>query len=154
MADRRCHSDGDRHLVNALHRYARVPVADARLLPSPHPTISAALTSSGLPPSALELELTESVVMKNCERAAKRLTELRTLGISSAIDDFGTGYSSLKYLQNLPIDTLKIDQSFVRNLDPFSDGESGNGAIVRAIVNLAQQLGLRVVAEGVELMTS
>jgi EAL domain-containing protein (putative c-di-GMP-specific phosphodiesterase class I) len=113
-------------------------------------TISAAQSSNGLPPSALELELTESVVMKNCERAAERLTELRSLGVSSAIDDFGTGYSSLKYLQNLPIDTLKIDQSFVRNLDLLSNGESGNGAIVRAIVTLAQELGLRVVAEGVE----
>jgi diguanylate cyclase (GGDEF)-like protein/PAS domain S-box-containing protein len=113
-------------------------------------TISQALEEHQLPPSALELELTESVVMKNCEGAAKRLAQLRALGISSAIDDFGTGYSSLRYLQNLPIDTLKIDQSFVRNLDPLSDGESGNGAIVRAIVTLAQQLGLRVVAEGVE----
>jgi EAL domain-containing protein (putative c-di-GMP-specific phosphodiesterase class I) len=113
-------------------------------------TISGALKSSGLPPSALELELTETIVMKNCERAAERLAQLRALGISSAIDDFGTGYSSLKYLQNLPIDTLKIDQSFVRNLNPLSNGESGNGAIVRAIVTLAQQLGLRVVAEGVE----
>jgi EAL domain-containing protein (putative c-di-GMP-specific phosphodiesterase class I) len=113
-------------------------------------TIAATLESSGVPPSALELELTETVVMKNCERAAERLAQLRALGISSAIDDFGTGYSSLKYLQHLPIDTLKIDQSFVRNLDPLSDGESGNGAIVRAIVTLAQQLGLRVVAEGVE----
>ncbi|MGA8504749.1 MAG: EAL domain-containing protein [Candidatus Sulfotelmatobacter sp.] len=113
-------------------------------------TISGALKSSGLPPSALELELTETVVMKNCDRAAERLAQLRALGISSAIDDFGTGYSSLKYLQNLPIDTLKIDQSFVRNLDPLSNGDSGNGAIVRAIVTLAQQLGLRVVAEGVE----
>jgi diguanylate cyclase (GGDEF)-like protein len=113
-------------------------------------TIAAILVSSGVPPSALELELTETVVMKNCERAAERLAQLRALGISSAIDDFGTGYSSLKYLQHLPIDTLKIDQSFVRNLDPLSDGESGNGAIVRAIVTLAQQLGLRVVAEGVE----
>src|SRR5437660_904085 len=88
--------------------------------------------------------------MKNCEHAAERLAQLRVLGISSAIDDFGTGYSSLKYLQNLPIDTLKIDQSFVRNLDPHSDGESGTAAIVRAIVTLAQQLGMRVVAEGVE----
>lgn len=113
-------------------------------------TISDALQDSGLPPSALELELTETVVMKNCERAAERLGQLRELGISSAIDDFGTGYSSLMYLQNLPIDTLKIDQSFVRNLDPLSNGETGNGAIVRAIVTLAQQLGLRVVAEGVE----
>lgn len=113
-------------------------------------TISEALKENGLPPSTLELELTESVVMKNCESAAARLGQLRALGISSAIDDFGTGYSSLKYLQNLPIDTLKIDQSFVRNLDPLSNGESGNGAIVRAIVTLAQQLGLQVVAEGVE----
>jgi diguanylate cyclase (GGDEF)-like protein/PAS domain S-box-containing protein len=113
-------------------------------------TISHALEDNDLPPSTLELELTESVVMKNCESAAERLGQLRALGISCAIDDFGTGYSSLKYLQNLPIDTLKIDQSFVRNLDPFSEGESGNGAIVRAIVTLAQQLGLRVVAEGVE----
>jgi diguanylate cyclase (GGDEF)-like protein/PAS domain S-box-containing protein len=113
-------------------------------------TISNALEENGLPPAMLELELTESVVMKNCEHAAERLGKLRALGISSAIDDFGTGYSSLKYLQNLPIDTLKIDQSFVRNLAPYSNGESGNGAIVRAIVTLAQQLGLRVVAEGVE----
>jgi EAL domain-containing protein (putative c-di-GMP-specific phosphodiesterase class I) len=113
-------------------------------------TIAETLKATGVPASALELELTETVVMKNYERAAERLAQLRELGISSAIDDFGTGYSSLRYLQNLPIDTLKIDQSFVRNLDPNSDSESGNGAIVRAIVTLAQQLGLRVVAEGVE----
>jgi len=113
-------------------------------------TISETLKKNGVPPSCLELELTETVVMKNCERAASRLTELRALGVSSAIDDFGTGYSSLKYLQNLPIDTLKIDQSFIRNLDSSSDVRSGNGAIVQAIVTLAQQLGLRVVAEGVE----
>ena len=113
-------------------------------------TISDTLKRNGVPPSCLELELTETVVMKNCERAATRLAELRKLGVSSAIDDFGTGYSSLKYLQNLPIDTLKIDQSFIRNLDPSTDALSGNGAIVQAIVTLAQQLGLRVVAEGVE----
>jgi EAL domain-containing protein (putative c-di-GMP-specific phosphodiesterase class I) len=113
-------------------------------------TISDVLQASGLPPSAVELELTETVVMKNCKHAAERLRQLRDLGISSAIDDFGTGYSSLMYLQNLPIDTLKIDQSFVRNLNPLLPGETGNGAIVRAIVALAQQLGLRVVAEGVE----
>jgi diguanylate cyclase (GGDEF)-like protein len=113
-------------------------------------TISDTLKRNGVPASCLELELTETVVMKNCERAASRLTELRALGVSSAIDDFGTGYSSLKYLQNLPIDTLKIDQSFIRNLDPSADALSGNGAIVQAIVTLAQQLGLRVVAEGVE----
>ncbi|HWZ42492.1 MAG TPA: EAL domain-containing protein [Candidatus Saccharimonadales bacterium] len=113
-------------------------------------TISDALQQNQLPPSSLELELTESVVMKNSEHAAERLAQLRTLGISSAIDDFGTGYSSLKYLQDLPIDTVKIDQSFVRNLDTSANGDSGNGAIVRAIVTLARQLGLRVVAEGVE----
>ncbi|HEX5432817.1 MAG TPA: EAL domain-containing protein [Candidatus Angelobacter sp.] len=113
-------------------------------------TISSTLKRHGVPASCLELELTETVVMKNCERAAVRLAELRKLGVSSAIDDFGTGYSSLKYLQNLPIDTLKIDQSFIRNLDRSAEGLSGNGAIVQAIVTLAQQLGLRVVAEGVE----
>ena len=113
-------------------------------------TISDTLKRNGVPASCLELELTETVVMKNCERAAVRLTELRKLGVSSAIDDFGTGYSSLRYLQNLPIDTLKIDQSFIRDLDPSTAGLSGNGAIVQAIVTLAQQLGLRVVAEGVE----
>lgn len=113
-------------------------------------TISATLKRNGVPAACLELELTETVVMKNCERAAVRLAELRKLGVSSAIDDFGTGYSSLKYLQNLPIDTLKIDQSFIRNLEPATGGFSGNGAIVQAIVTLAQQLGLRVVAEGVE----
>jgi diguanylate cyclase (GGDEF)-like protein/PAS domain S-box-containing protein len=113
-------------------------------------TISSALKENGLPPSALEVEITETVVMKNCERAAERLAQLRALGISSAIDDFGTGYSSLKYLQNLPIDTLKIDQSFVRDLDSVSGDGTGKGAIVQAIVTLAQQLGLRVVAEGVE----
>jgi EAL domain-containing protein (putative c-di-GMP-specific phosphodiesterase class I) len=113
-------------------------------------TISDTLKRNGVPASCLELELTETVVMKKCERAAVRLTELRKLGVSSAIDDFGTGYSSLKYLQNLPIDTLKIDQSFIRDLDPSTSGFSGNGAIVQAIVTLAQQLGLRVVAEGVE----
>lgn len=113
-------------------------------------TLSEALRRNGIPPSALELELTETVVMKNSERAAKRLTELRNLGVTCAIDDFGTGYSSLKYLQNLPIDTLKIDQSFVRNLHLSGDGQSGNAAIVRAIISLAQQLRLRVVAEGVE----
>jgi len=113
-------------------------------------TVAETLKKTGLPPSALELEITESVLMTNCEGAASRLKELRNLGVSCAIDDFGTGYSSLKYLQNLPIDTLKIDQSFVRDLDPCSDGQSGNCAIVRAIVTLAQQLGLKVVAEGVE----
>ncbi|MGH9530044.1 MAG: bifunctional diguanylate cyclase/phosphodiesterase, partial [Terriglobales bacterium] len=113
-------------------------------------TISDTINRHCVPPSALELELTESMVMKNPERAAASLTELRSLGVTSAIDDFGTGYSSLKYLQNLPIDTLKIDRSFVRDLDCLSDSESGNTAIVRAIVTLAQQLRLRVVAEGVE----
>ncbi|HEX5433412.1 MAG TPA: EAL domain-containing protein, partial [Candidatus Angelobacter sp.] len=113
-------------------------------------TIADALKRNAVPPASLELELTETVVMKNCERAAKRLTELRALGVSSAIYDFGTGYSSLKYLQNLPIDTLKIDQSFIRTLNSSTDVRSGNAAIVQAIVTLAQQLGLRVVAEGVE----
>jgi diguanylate cyclase (GGDEF)-like protein/PAS domain S-box-containing protein len=113
-------------------------------------TILDTLRDTGLPASAVEIELTETVVMKNFKHAAERLAQLRQLGISSAIDDFGTGYSSLTYLQDLPIDALKIDQSFVRNLNPLANGETANGAIVKAIVTLAQELGLRVIAEGVE----
>jgi diguanylate cyclase (GGDEF)-like protein/PAS domain S-box-containing protein len=113
-------------------------------------TVAEALEEAGLPSSCLELELTESVVLRSADRAAGWLAQLRGLGVSSAIDDFGTGYSSLKYLQQLPIDTLKIDRSFVRDIGATSPGESGSAAIVRAIVTLAQKLGMRVVAEGVE----
>ncbi|OWJ58073.1 EAL domain-containing response regulator [Inquilinus limosus] len=104
------------------------------------------LEDSGLAPSALELELTEGVLMQNAESAASRIQELRGLGVRFAIDDFGTGYSSLNYLKIFPVNRLKIDRSFIRNLET----SPGDAAIVRAITNLGHDLGLDVTAEGVE----
>lgn len=109
-------------------------------------TVAAALTASQFPADRLELEVTESFVMQDVEAASLRMAALRKLGIRIAIDDFGTGYSSLSYLSRLPVDTLKIDQSFVRNIqDP-----SGSLPVVQSIVKLAHNLNLIVVAEGVE----
>jgi len=99
-----------------------------------------------LPPRCLKLEITESVFTDNIEAAVGLLTQLRNLGVQLSIDDFGTGYSSLSYLQRFPIDTLKIDRSFVMQM---MENEQ-NLAIVRTIVALAQNLGMDVVAEGVE----
>jgi diguanylate cyclase (GGDEF)-like protein len=108
--------------------------------------VGSALTESGLNPGALELELTESSIMKNAEHAIATLRQLKEMGIKISIDDFGSGYSSLTYLKHLPLDTLKIDQSFVRDMtmDP------NDAAIVMAIIALAHSLKLQVVAEGVE----
>ena len=103
------------------------------------------LISSGLPPDRLELELTESAIMTDAETNIAKLRELKDLGVDLAVDDFGTGYSSLSYLKRFPIDTLKIDQSFVADLDS-PDG----AAIVDAILALAKTLKLRVIAEGIE----
>ncbi|HEX6715625.1 MAG TPA: diguanylate cyclase [Pyrinomonadaceae bacterium] len=99
-----------------------------------------------LPPRCLKLEITESVFTDNIEAAIGLLTQLRNLGVQLSIDDFGTGYSSLSYLQRFPIDTLKIDRSFVTQMMENEE----NLAIVRTIVALAQNLGMDVVAEGVE----
>ena len=107
--------------------------------------VRAALSSSGLDASHLELELTESLVMKYPEEAIKVLRELKEMGLRLAIDDFGTGYSSLSYLQRFPVDRLKIDQSFVRDI-----GADPNDAIIaRAVISLGHSLGMSVVAEGV-----
>lgn len=104
------------------------------------------LTETGLDPSSLELELTETSVMENPESAAKLLNEIRGLGASVAIDDFGTGYSSLSYLKRLPIDTLKLDRSFVSG----ATTDANDAALVMAIVTLAHNLSLKVIAEGIE----
>ncbi len=108
----------------------------------------AILGETGLNPRTLELELTESVLMKRAESAASILHALREKGIQVAIDDFGTGYSSLSYLRKFPVDALKIDQSFVRQISTARD----DTAIVTAVIAMARSLKLRVVAEGVETL--
>ena len=109
-------------------------------------TILAMLDESGAPPESLVLEITESAVMSNPSDGLAILTELDRMGVTLAIDDFGTGYSSLAYLKSLPVDELKIDKSFVMDME-----ENDNDAvIVRSTIDLAHNLGLRVVAEGVE----
>jgi diguanylate cyclase (GGDEF)-like protein len=113
--------------------------------PSLIENVAAFLEESGLVPQRLELELTESAIMTDAQTNMVKLQQLKDLGLSLAVDDFGTGYSSLSYLKQFPIDTLKIDQSFVADLNS-PDG----GAIVDAILALSQTLKLRVIAEGVE----
>ncbi|MFN6963812.1 MAG: putative bifunctional diguanylate cyclase/phosphodiesterase [Pyrinomonadaceae bacterium] len=108
--------------------------------------VAAALEESRLHPSCLKLEITETAVMENAEAAIELLERIRRLGVQISIDDFGTGYSSLSYLHRFPIDTLKIDQSFVRSLGR----REGDGEIVHTILTLARGLGLSVVAEGIE----
>ena len=108
--------------------------------------IKAALDDSGMAPNLLELEITESMVMHNPARLIEVLTNIKKLGVRLAIDDFGTGYSSLAQIKNFPIDTLKVDRSFIRNLPQDSE----NKAITEAIITMGKTLSLTVVAEGVE----
>ena len=104
------------------------------------------LQESGAKPSHLKLELTESTVLENVEDTISKMRELKLLGVSFSMDDFGTGYSSLQYLKRLPLDQIKIDQSFVRDIatDP------NDAAIVQTIIAMTEALGLNVIAEGVE----
>jgi diguanylate cyclase (GGDEF)-like protein len=108
--------------------------------------IQEVLQETGLDPRSLKLEITETVVMENIETATLTLEQLRALGVELSIDDFGTGYSSLSYLQRFPVSTLKIDRSFVSRMTE----NDGTAEIVRTIAKLAQNLGMDVVAEGVE----
>jgi EAL domain-containing protein (putative c-di-GMP-specific phosphodiesterase class I) len=108
--------------------------------------IGAALDESGLPANCLEIEITEGTLMSHTEMTIARLQAIRALGVTVAIDDFGVGFSSLSYITRLPIDTLKVDRTFVSKLpDSVNDA-----AVAQAIIGLARSLGLRVVAEGVE----
>lgn len=109
-------------------------------------TVERALTETGLPPKQLELEITESLLMRDIERTRATLHELKALGVRIAIDDFGTGYSSLSYLTTFPLDCLKIDRSFVHDITTNGDDRT----VAEAIIGLGHSLRLDVVAEGVE----
>jgi len=111
-------------------------------------SVHQSLVSSGINPARLKLELTESVVLDNVDLVVSRMQQLNALGVSFCLDDFGTGYSSLSYLKRLPLDQVKIDQSFVRDVTE----DQNDAAIVRAIMAMSQSLGLQVIAEGVETL--
>ena len=113
-------------------------------------TVRRTLDATGLSPRHLELELTESAVLRDAEHVSKTLTRLQRLGVRVAIDDFGTGYSSLAYLRHLPIDTVKVDRTFIADLGQPLGAPHFALALVQAIVSIAQTLDLEVVAEGVE----
>ena len=134
-------SDRDRSLRVAVNLSARQFAS-----PDLRAEVDRVLKATGLPPSALELEITESILMDRSEAGMAVLRSLRDLGVHLVLDDFGTGYSSLAYLQHLPLDTIKVDRSFVAEIgsDPAAD------SIVRAVVSLAHGLGIEVVAEGIE----
>jgi diguanylate cyclase (GGDEF)-like protein len=138
---RRWHQGGFGHLTMAVNLSAE-QFSQPNLVESVHK----ALRDAGVPPGSLELELTESAVMRDSERSVRLLGEIAALGVRISVDDFGTGYSSLSYLRRLPLHTLKIDRSFISEVDSNRD----DAVIVRAIVSLAHSLDLSVTAEGVE----
>ena len=110
------------------------------------PLVQRILLETGVKPSRLKLELTESTVLESVEETIEKMRELKLLGISFSMDDFGTGYSSLQYLKRLPLDQIKIDQSFVRDIA----SDPNDAAIVQTIIAMTEALGLNVIAEGVE----
>lgn len=112
-------------------------------------TVAAALKESGLDPGLLEIELTESALMKTPDLAIRALREMHALGVKLSVDDFGVGYSSLSYLRQLPVDSLKIDRSFIRDV---GEGQPRATALVESIIALAKSLNLSVTAEGVETL--
>ncbi len=113
-------------------------------------TVQRVLSSTQLPPGHLELEVTETSLMDDVTSAVEKLTALRQVGVRVSVDDFGTGYSSLSYLQRLPVDVLKIDRAFVRDLDGSGMARDHARALTEAITGLGHSLGLKVLAEGVE----
>jgi len=142
------------HQARAWHRAGLSPVQVAvNLSPAQFKnggqlvaTVAEILDQTGLPPGHLQLEITEGIAMHNIDATIEVLRALRTMGVSISIDDFGTGYSSLNYLKRFPIDKLKIDRSFIVDIDEHPD----NAAVVKAIVDLGHSLGTRVNVEGVE----
>jgi EAL domain-containing protein (putative c-di-GMP-specific phosphodiesterase class I) len=108
--------------------------------------ISCALKASGFDPRSLIVEITETAIMRNVSAVVPRLAALKAIGVRIAIDDFGTGYSSLAYLQRFPVDTLKIDRSFISTMADSPE----SGALIRTLVQLGKTLGLETLAEGIE----
>jgi len=109
-----------------------------------HETIAQALLTTGLPGKNLELELTESLFVDDTEKVSEMLTNINEMGVQMSIDDFGTGYSNLSYLRRLPVQQLKIDQSFVRHMD------QNNEALINVIIQMAENFSLISIAEGIE----
>jgi len=108
--------------------------------------VAAALSESGASPNRLKLELTESMLVDDVNGVIEKMNQIKAMGVDFSLDDFGTGYSSLSYLKRLPLDQLKIDQSFVRDILR----DTSDAVIARTIIALGQSLGLKVIAEGVE----
>ena len=108
--------------------------------------IEGALSDSGLDPTALTIEITETTLMRNIEETARRLTQIKQLGVRISIDDFGTGYSSLAHLQRFPVDALKIDRSFILGLKDNQEGER----LIHTLVQLGKALSIETLAEGIE----
>lgn len=111
-----------------------------------HEQLKSLVSRHSLPKNVLELEITESTLMNHPELMSTELVKIKSIGISVAIDDFGSGYSSLNYLKRLPVDVLKIDRSFIQDIET----DPSDSAIVSGIVGLAQNLDMKTVAEGVE----
>jgi EAL domain-containing protein (putative c-di-GMP-specific phosphodiesterase class I) len=134
--------------VGASHDFHMAVNLSARQIARPElvEEVRGILVETGLEPSCLILEITESVMMQDMELSIERLTELKSLGVKLAIDDFGTGYSSLNYVRRFPVDILKVDKSFIDGVS--EEGESS--ALTAAVIELAGILGLKPVAEGIE----
>jgi EAL domain-containing protein (putative c-di-GMP-specific phosphodiesterase class I) len=150
-ARRRSSSPSSRWRADGLDLHVAVNLAVQNLLDLRTPAqIANLLARYELPPQVLTLEVTESLMLHDPQRAGEVLADLRELGASLALDDFGTGYSSLEHLKRLPVDELKIDKSFVMAMDR----DKADRAIVASTAALGRALGLRVVAEGVESAAS